>query len=114
MTTEESKQENQDSSTDLLLKIKALVAENKLIGFWLGEESMGYHVDLTFSDSAQTGVANLDKTTQKKLTQLFHDWATDKSGDVGWGFYDLSISENGKIRVESSGEYEAEVDTPDC
>lgn len=112
MTLEESKQENQDSSTDLLVKLKALVAENKLTGFWLGEESMGYHVDLTFSDSEQNGEANLDKTIQKKLTQLFHDWAGDKAGDVGWGFYDLSISEDGKIRVESSGEYEAEVETP--
>jgi len=112
MKPEESKQENQDSAKDLLVKLKALVAANRLTGFWLDEESMGYHVDLTFNDSAQTGEANLDKTTQKKLIQLFHDWACDKSGDVGWGFYDLSISEDGKIRVESSGEYETEVDTP--
>lgn len=99
-------------SRELLEKLKVLVTSGQLAGLWLGEESMGYDIQLAFSNKETKTVTSLDKVEKEKLEQLFHDWAWDNAGDVGWGFYHVLIDEDSKIKVACSGEREDESDTP--
>ncbi|MDB4647871.1 hypothetical protein OAF49_01400 [Akkermansiaceae bacterium] len=99
-------------SQELIEKLKTLVTSGQLTGLWLGEESMGYDIQLAFSNSDTKTVTSLDRVEEKKLEQLFHDWAWDNGGDVGWGFYHLLIGEDSKIKIVCSGEREDESGTP--
>ena len=73
---------------------------------------MGFDIDLSFTGGDANSLTYLDKADQNKLRQLFHEWAWDNAGDLGWGFYNLCIEEQSKIKLSCPGEYASEVDTP--
>ena len=86
-------------SQELLEKLKALVTSGQLTGLWLGEESMGYDIQLAFSDTGTKDVTSLDEVDERQLKQIFHDWAWDNAGDLEWGFYHVSVDEDSKVKV---------------
>ena len=80
-------------------KLKALVTSEQLNGIWLGEESMGYDIQLAFSNTDTKDAANLDEVDERELKQIFHDWAWDNAGDLDWGFYRVSMDEDSAVKV---------------
>jgi len=91
-------EENKHSKV-LLEKLKVFVASGQLTGLWLGEESMGYDIQLAFSNTDTNTVTSLDEVDERQLKQMFHDWAWDNAGDIDWGFYRVSIDEDSKVKV---------------
>ena len=91
-------------SQELNEQLKILVTSGQLTGIWLGEESMGYDIQLAFSNTGTKGATNLDKVDEAKLVQLFHDWAWDNAGGVDWGFYKVLMDEESKIKVITDDE----------
>ena len=80
-------------------KLKALVTSEQLNGIWLGEESMGYDIQLAFSNTDTKNAASLDEVDERQLKQIFHDWAWDNAGDLDWGFYRVSMDEDSSVKV---------------
>ena len=58
-------------SQELLEKLKVLVTSGQLTGLWLGEESMGYDIQLAFSDTGTKDATSLDEVDERQLKQIF-------------------------------------------
>ena len=57
-------------SRELLEKLKVLVTSGQLTGLWLGEESMGYDIQLAFSDTGTKDATARDGVSPRILTKI--------------------------------------------